>query len=231
MNEVEIVFNKIKIKGIWRDAVDESVWAEIFKWREYRAAENVIKQSNVSILDVGAHVGFFALYCLSLNQKAKLYCVEPESNNIKFLKKNLELNNLNKSVKILPGALMGSTNKYCLKLSPDNHNHRVYLEVGEEIKADVQGYDFIDLIKKLKIKQVDLLKMDIEGEEYELFSIWNEKEFSLIKNIVLEYHESEDNDKEYLVNILRENGFGVQVFPSRFDNTMGIIFANNKRIK
>ena len=47
--------------------------------------------------------------------------------------------------------------------------------------------------------------------------------------MILEYHKG--NEYKVLAEKLRENGFGVQVFPSHFDKTMGFIWANNKRIK
>jgi hypothetical protein len=45
MNQTEIIFNNKRLQGRWRDEADESVWAEIFKWREYRAADAVIKKA------------------------------------------------------------------------------------------------------------------------------------------------------------------------------------------
>jgi len=94
----------------------------------------------------------------------------------------------------------------------------------------VAGISLSDFIKKNKIKKIGLIKLDIEGGEYELLTSWGANELSVIKNIILEYHEFDAWRREDLVQILRENGFGVQIFPSKFDKTMGIIFAHNKRI-
>jgi len=232
MNQAELIFNEQKIKGIWRDEVDESVWAEIFKWHEYRIAEDVIKESKDSIFDIGAHAGFFALYCLALNSKTKLVCVEPEEKNLAALKNNLKLNNFEKKVKIISSALTLTTGDYQLKLSSDSHNHHILQnEDSNEEVVDIAGVSLLDLVKKTKTKIIGLLKMDIEGGEYDLLESWSTAEYSMIKNIILEYHESADHQKGDLITVLQENGFGAQVFPSKFDKTMGIIFAHNKRIK
>jgi len=232
MNKVEIVFNNQKIKGIWRDEADESVWAEIFKWREYRVAEEVIKTPDVVIFDIGAHAGFFALYCLALNESAKVWSVEPETNNLKAVKENFVLNKKLSGINIVPGALTVVDGDCLLKLSPDNHNHHVLTnDDNDDDTIKVKGVSLVSLLKKSKCKKIDLVKMDIEGGEWELFESWDEKEFGAVANFVFEYHEDSEHRKEDLTQILREHGFGVQIFPSKFDNTMGIIFANNKRLK
>lgn len=232
MNQVEIVFNNQKIKGVWRDEADESVWAEIFKWREYRTAEDVIKLKNVNVFDIGAHAGFFALYCLALNDSAKVISVEPEENNLEALNSNLKLNGETKKVVVVPGALALVDGDCFLKVMADSHNHHILSNnESDENVVKTKGFSLLSLIKKSKVKKIDLLKMDVEGSEFDLFENWDDKEWGVIANLIFEYHESADRNKEQLTEILRQNGFGVRIFPSRFDKTMGIIFANNKRIK
>lgn len=232
MNKIEIVFNNQKIKGIWRDEADESVWAEIFKWREYRIAEEVIKTKNAVIFDIGAHAGFFALYCLALNDTAKVISVEPEEKNLVAMKDNLELNSSIKKVVIIPGALTLVDGDCFLKISIDSHNHHILgNDESDEGVVKVEGFSLLTLLKKSKTKKVNLLKMDIEGGEWDLLESWGSEEWGVIANLVFEYHENSNHKKDELLEVLRQNGFGAQAFPSKFDKTMGIIFANNKRIK
>ncbi|MCX6780327.1 MAG: FkbM family methyltransferase, partial [Candidatus Magasanikbacteria bacterium] len=206
-----------------------SVSAEIFKHREYRIAEESIKNSDI-ILDVGAHKGFFAAYCTALNSKAEIFCIEPEKNNLIALKNNKKDNKL-KNVTIIEAALSDKTGQADLVVTADSHNH--YLDIIAEEGDSMQKtttFNFSDLLKEYKIKSVSLLKMDIEGGEYAVFNGLNTEDFSKIKNIVMEYHNFPDRNYKKIEQQLRENGFGVQVFPSKFDKTMGFIFANNKRI-
>lgn len=224
----EIKFNGQKIKFDERDEVDRSVAAEIFKIREYRIAEPAISQAK-TIVDVGAHIGLFSLYCHTLNSNVKIIALEPEPNNLKRLAEILKLNKIFK-VKILPIALAGETGKAQLILASDSHNHHLGdLEAtGEGI--EVKTTNLSDLKKQFKIKQIDVLKMDIEGGEFTTVDNWQLADFASIKTLILEYHE-QFGQRENLENKLRENGFGVQIFPSKFDKNMGFIFANNKRIK
>jgi hypothetical protein len=72
--------------------------------------------------------------------------------------------------------------------------------------------------------------MDIEGGEYELFSGLTPDDFSSIGAIIMEYHNQGKNTYQVIEQALREQGFGVQIFPSRFDKTMGFLWAKNKRV-
>ena len=70
--------------------------------------------------------------------------------------------------------------------------------------------------------------MDIEGSEFEILENLKSEDFNLFENIVFEYHDNKDRNHKKLEQILRENKFGVQTFPSKFDKTMGFIFGNKK---
>ena len=82
MNERNFVFNGQSLRLSVRDDADESVVNEIFKFREYRRAEEVIAGAKDPIIDAGAHAGFFCAYARTFNNKVKIYAVEPEENNL-----------------------------------------------------------------------------------------------------------------------------------------------------
>ena len=226
-----IKFKDQSLQVIIRDEADESVMREIFKFREYRIAEDAIEETVDPILDVGAHAGFFAMYARLLNEKVKIFAVEPEKNNLVQLKKHLEMNNIT-GVEIVPGVLTNETGEALLRVSKDSHNHEVVEEEIEEGEYQkVKSYALLDLLKKIKVKKVGLIKMDIEGSEFSIIESWDNDEFALVKNVILEYHNKHKDDYKQLENKFRENGFSVRVFPSQFDKTMGFIFARNKRLK
>ena len=72
--------------------------------------------------------------------------------------------------------------------------------------------------------------MDIEGGEYEVISACMPADFARFKTIIMEYHNYSGFNYKEIENQFRENGFGVQIFPSKFDKKMGFIFAKTKRI-
>ena len=210
-----------------RDDADESVAAEIFKLREYRMAEDFISNLSLPIFDVGAHAGFFTLYARALNSEIPIIALEPEPQNFKTLENNVKANDL-KKVTLIKGALAKESGKRELVLSEDNHNHKLKTSSKEKKIITVQGFDFA-YFKKLAPSGFGLIKMDIEGGEYEVFASFKPGDFANIEAIVMEYHDLPNHNHKEIEQILRENGFGVQTFPSKFDKTMGFFWAVNKR--
>lgn len=233
MQERNFIFNHRNLKAYLRDEADESVFAEIFKLREYRVAEDIIRSAIDPIIDIGAHSGLFTLYARALNPTARLVAVEPEANNLSLLKQHLAENQVSE-VEIVGGALAEKTGKRKLLISSDTHNHRLIDSDMSVTGADVQivpAYSLKDLFKKFSITRASLIKMDIEGGEYEVIEGMKAEDYKIFDALVMEYHDSFEHSHQEVENTLRENGFGAQIFPSKFDKKMGFIFAKNKRLK
>jgi FkbM family methyltransferase len=228
--DTEIKFNNQKFGLMISDEADRSVVSEIFKHHEYRIADEAISKAKI-IVDVGAHRGYFAIYCRALNSQAKIFCIEPEKNNLEVLRKHIKLNKL-KKITVIAAALSDYSGEGELVVKADSHNHFLGdAPTSTEITQKVSTYTFSNFCAENKISNIDLLKMDIEGGEYRVFSVFSPLDFVRVKNLVMEYHNFKDRNYKSIESLLRENGFGVQVFPSKFDKTMGFLFAHNKRVK
>jgi len=129
-------------------------------------------------------------------------------------------------------AVAGEEGERNLFTSADSHNHRLNL-IREDLKrgpsVKVKAVTLPDLLQDLK--SVDLIKMDIEGGEYEIFDKLNPEDLAKVKNIILEYHNYWGRNYKEVEAKLRTFGFSVQIFPSQFDQHMGFLLAKNKRIK
>lgn len=213
-----------------RDEADESVYAEIFREGEYRSVKEVIKGATNPIIDIGAHSGLFTLYARSINPTIKIIAVEPEEKNLEFLRKHIFENDI-QNVEIIEEAVSGKTGKRRLELSSDSHNHKLAPEneKNSENSVTIRSISLSDLLQKCIINDVGLVKMDVEGAEHEIFDNIDVETLGKIEAFIIEYHENESEGRKKIESKLRENGFGVQVFPSRFDKTMGFLFALNKR--
>ncbi|MFA6534582.1 MAG: FkbM family methyltransferase [Patescibacteria group bacterium] len=226
MNNQIIKFNRQKLEVVCRDLVDQSVINEIFKYREYRSAESVIKSAVSPIIDVGAHAGFFSLYARALNPLVKIYALEPEPKNLENLKINLTNNQVG-DVKIINGALGAESGERQLFISPDSHNHSLIPQKGfKSLKTKV--WSLSDFCRAEKIKRVALLKLDIEGGEYEILENLTAKDYAAVGAVILEYHLLPGKSEKSLIDRLKQNGFGVQKFPSRFDRKLGIVWGARK---
>ncbi len=224
----EETVNGKKIKLWLRDGVDDSVINEVFKFKEYRGIVEIIQNAQDDILDVGAHAGYFSLWAAAFNLKVKIFALEPVKENFLFLQENLKANKF-KNIKPENTALSKESKEIKIFISEDSHNHSL-LPISEKAEK-VKSENFEDFINKRKISKISLVKMDIEGGEYEIFENSIDTIAAKTENIFLEYHQTETKNFKVIESILRENGFTVEVFPSHFDKTMGFLLARNKRLK
>jgi len=224
MRQQEINFNNYKYQIKLRSQADKSIIKEIFELREYKEVEAIIKSAQEPIIDAGAQAGFFVLYCRALNPEVKILAIEPDEDNLELLNQHLEINNL-KNVEVIPAALAGKSGLRDFFISSDSHNHSLFKVLVPKITKNVKikTCSLDDLLKEQGIEKVALLKLDIEGAEYEVLENFNSWE--KIKNIALEYHDFGKHRHEDLEKLLMMNGFKIKSRISKFDKNLGFIFA------
>lgn len=202
---------------------DLSVFEEIFVDRDYKIVDEILKRAKV-VIDVGAHLGFFSLYCGCLNSEVKIFSFEPEERNYRFLKENLRENRV-KNVVSKNSAVSDVVGEVELNLSGDSHNHSLVLGFDGE-KKRIFSTTLQTICNKFGIEKCDLVKLDCEGAEFKILENLDEETFKKIGAFVVEYHEYlPEMKKEKLVDILTKRGFKVQIFPSHYDRRMGMILA------
>lgn len=149
--------------------------------------------SGNSVLDLGANIGYYAIMeAKKIGKKGKVYAIEPDPRNFKFLKKNISLNSLENLFEVQQGAisnktekaefiLSSKTNLSSLKLNKNNKNYNSIM---------VQTHDLGEYLKNKR--RIDLIRMDIEGHEIEVFeSLINfsyKYKYHLPKKIIFEAH-------------------------------------------
>lgn len=221
IREVKVFGKELKVH-LETDA-DLSVFEEIFRDRDYKIVDDIVKKSEV-IIDVGAHLGFFALYCSFLNPLARVFSFEPEERNYQLLKENLRENRV-KNVVSKNLAVSDVVGEVELNLAEDSHNHSLILSGGGE-KKRVFATTLQTICNKFAVEVCGLVKLDCEGAEFKILENLDEKTFKKIKSFVIEYHEYfPEMKKEKLVDILKKQGYKVQIFPSHYDKRMGMILA------
>ena len=161
---------------------DTNAFEQIFIQREYEAIVQISKPQ--LILDLGANIGLSSLYFVHQFPHVEIIAVEPDPRNFAMLQKNVA-----DYAQITPilGAIWHSSQN--LQLCPGNYKDRKEwaTQVAEGIGGDVRAFDIPSLVGD---RVIDLLKIDIERSEIQLFSK-NIGWLSRVRNLCIELHDQE----------------------------------------
>jgi FkbM family methyltransferase len=157
------------------------------------------KEDNV--LDLGGNIGAFTDLVSPLVNKVFTY--EPEKENFEILKEN---NIENKNVYCFNSAVVGNQDKERIFYVNQKQNKGIhgFLAKRGRLEQKVSCVNINDIIKEHNINKI---KMDIEGSEYELLKSMN---FDMIDEMVIEYHfiYLKDKDKSKyneIIKLLKRN--------------------------
>lgn len=138
------------------------------------------------IVDAGAYTGLSALFYASKYPRAKIITIEPERTNFEILEKNT------RSINNIDRIQAGLWNRDAYLKIIDRQTGKwgfVVKEVSGSEAYDIKAITIDTILKKSGMKEIDILKIDIEGSEKELFSgdcsMWIDK----VKVIVIELHD------------------------------------------
>jgi len=174
---------KLKKLVIRKDTTDIHLFKQIFILREYGIKINIKPKF---IVDAGANVGYATLW---FNQKfpdAKIISIEPESSNFEVLRENtMNIDN----IKILKKGLWAK--KSFLKIIDNGVGKWGFSteEVGVEDSYDIEGIGVDDILANTDFNCIDILKLDIEGAEKELFSENFESWLPKVNILIVELHD------------------------------------------
>ena len=126
-------------------------------------------QNNNVIIDIGAHVGIFTLRAARKARNGVVVAVEPYPPNYKLLMYNI---NYNKIENVIPinCALSNSTGVTKLYIATDSLSHsitekRKISNYVAERYVEVKTQTLDELLDKLKLREVNFIKINAEGAE------------------------------------------------------------------
>ncbi len=181
-----------------RVGTDLAVMMQMFVTREYAPVASL---KNVrTIVDCGANIGLSAYYLLHYHQSARLIAVEPDPANCALCRKNLAP--FGDRAVVLQAAVWPENTR--LRINPGSRRGGAWsLEVEPWPDGDVDGLTIHEILRRAGAPdQIDLLKMDVEGAEEEIFRnrpAW----LGATRNIAIELH----GDRERLAFASALEGF------------------------
>jgi len=173
-----------------RQSSDLLVFDQILVEREYSCLDHI--RDARSIMDLGANCGFSSAYFLSRYRDARLVSVEPDSGNFAMLTQNTRP--FGDRILRLEGAVWGENTR----LNFDEDTTAQGVEWGRQTRAaedvstaGVQAWDIPTLMDMAGFDEVDILKIDVEGAEANVFTAPDLSWLDRVKNIVIEIHGAE----------------------------------------
>ena len=192
------------------------------------------------VVDIGAHIGTFSIMAgHKTGELGKVYAYEPVPNTFDILKRNIYINSLQNIVhpyKLGISDKTGVKEFYIFKKDdkPLFHSSSFYQEqsgvisasIGEKI--EVECITLEDIFESNGLDRIDVLKMDCEGEEYNLLFGTSNKYLKRISRMCIEYHDylpTKYNHQD-LINYLSELKYDVlHEVPKNSEEGCGIIYA------
>ena len=163
----------------------EHIFSEIFIGECYKIQEN---DKKLTIIDVGGNIGFFSYYVLLKCPNSFIYSIEANPGNFKILQSNVIGNGLESNILPLNKIVSSSSKKKVFYLSENPGWSSLYNKRGavggKEIELDSIKLSSFFLSKKLNI--IDILKIDVEGAEYDIILNDNFLDRYKVKEIYIE---------------------------------------------
>jgi FkbM family methyltransferase len=151
-----------------RKTSDIKVFGQIFAKQEYEIALHLPYDFIPKVIvDCGGNIGLATVYFKNRYKDAKIISIEPDKGNFAILQQNIK--NYDDVIGINSAVWSKST---YLKIENANAAGWGFI-VKEATLSDENSFiatSISDLMKKYELERIDILKMDIEGAEKEIFS-------------------------------------------------------------
>lgn len=142
------------------------------------------------VIDIGAHVGLFAIYLAKRWPALKLFAFEPFPANFRNCMENLQLNRVT-NVVLSPKAIADDNRSLTMATDPHNSGGasaivRTFESNG--IVTDLASMTLDEVFSLHEIGRCKLLKIDCEGMEYEI--LFGTRVLDKVEHLAGEFHAS-----------------------------------------
>ena len=146
-----------------RAAAGVQIW-DAEERRFMKAAINEA-QGDFTFLDVGANVGLYSLYAAfyarQAGRKIHIHAIEPDSENARRLIDNAGANGF--ALTLWPVAISDQAGTLSLQSHPDNRGE---IKLSDTVEGEtIKVATLAQIIHQAELKQINLLKLDIEGHD------------------------------------------------------------------
>lgn len=199
------------------DTDDRQVFNDVFARDEY----GVTGLADLdTVIDVGAHVGAFSVRVATIARRVLSYEPFPASHDLL-----VENTRRFPHVTVFRQAVAGRRAAAPLFIGNDPCNNSLVRGLAGDSTITVDAVTLADVFEQHRVDRCDLLKLDVEGAEYDILQGATDDVLRRVRRIVLEYHPVEGASAERLAGHLSHSGFRVRLRPRRRRQGKGVLFG------
>jgi FkbM family methyltransferase len=161
---------------------DLATFEQLFIWEDYDLPVN---EGVAFIIDAGANIGCATIYFANRFPNARIVAIEPDAENFRMLARNTSPY---ANVSLIQAGVWHK--RAWLKIeNPDDDKWT--LRVGEAESGDgaIAAVTITDILAEAAASRINLLKIDIEGAEREVFSTGYQQWLDKVDVLVIELHD------------------------------------------
>jgi FkbM family methyltransferase len=154
------------------------------------------------IMDIGGNIGLTTLYLSHLFPEARIHTFEPVPDNYALLRKNTTHVSRVISYPVALGAEDGTTTVTASTEAGNEGGYSMYgLEGDEQLSQTIEVRGVAAMMREIGLTQVDLIKIDTEGAEYDILTSMEPEILANVRWIIGELHSHRDYE---LLNYLTQ---------------------------
>lgn len=164
------VFSKTLMIDLDTPGISKAIYTENYREIDHTNIYSEKLKNKKKILDLGANIGYYMLQSINDSPKnSEVICIEPDPRNLDLLYENIEHNNVENRVKVLPGAVTGDEGKVLIEFNKASNLNRI-IDNNQNLKNsfEVNSFSLDSLYKKFGV--FDCIRMDVEGAESAILS-------------------------------------------------------------
>jgi FkbM family methyltransferase len=206
------LFQKLNGHSVWvrERSTDPDVACDVFIWEEY----GYVDFDDVHfVIDCGSYAGYSTLYFLEKYPKSLVLAIEADDRNLAVCRLNVAHYG-EKRVRAMHAAVWGSQKNLVISRGTfaDGREWATTVGPGDSAGDAVQGVAIGDLLDSSGRDQIDILKMNVEGSERDVFSADTSSWLPRTRNLIVSLHDKDCDDAYF--RALAPFGF----YLSRFRN-------------
>lgn len=168
---------------------DKAIFFQVFYERQYDLY-GIDFPNAKRIVDGGANIGCASVYFSLRFHDANIVAIEPEKNNFELLNRNVAAY---KNIQTVQAAIWDKNEKLSLT-NPEGGAAEFMFDSKSNLDNSINGMMISAIMKSQGWDEIDILKLDIEGAEKEVFAATDLSWLKKVKLLIIELHDRYKED-------------------------------------